>query len=51
MDKQRRPLYDSLDEGESGDAGDYIPPDFADWREIPSEALATGGRARPAGRK
>ena len=37
--KDRRRLYDSLDEGTQNDEGDYIPRDFADWREIPSEAL------------
>ncbi len=38
--KDRRHLYDSLDESRRGeDEGDYIPRDFADWREIPSEAL------------
>jgi RNA polymerase sigma-70 factor (ECF subfamily) len=37
--KDRRRLYDSLDEGTQNDDGDYIPRDFADWREIPSEAL------------
>ena len=35
----RRHLYESLDEGQRSDEGDYIPKDFADWREIPSEAL------------
>ena len=38
--KDRRHLYESIDEGRKGDEeGDYIPRDFADWREIPSEAL------------
>jgi RNA polymerase sigma-70 factor, ECF subfamily len=38
--KDRRHLYESLDEPVTGkDEGDYIPRDFADWREIPSEAL------------
>ena len=37
--KDRRRLYDSLDENSASDEGDYIPKDFADWREIPSEAL------------
>jgi RNA polymerase sigma-70 factor (ECF subfamily) len=37
--KDRRYLYESLDEGHQNDEGDYIPKDFADWREIPSEAL------------
>lgn len=37
--KDRRHLYDSIDEGNQDDEGDYIPRDFADWRDIPSEAL------------
>ena len=37
--KDRRHLYESLEEGQQTDDGDYIPRDFADWREIPSEAL------------
>ena len=37
--KDRRQLYDSLDECQQTDEGDYIPTDFADWREIPSDAL------------
>ena len=37
--KEHRHLYDSLDEPKSGEEGDYWPIDFADWREIPSEAL------------
>jgi RNA polymerase sigma-70 factor (ECF subfamily) len=37
--KDRRSKYDSLDEGQDNEEGDYIPKDFADWREIPSEAL------------
>ena len=39
--KDRRPLYESIEEGKLGDDGDYIPRDFADWREIPSEAFPT----------
>ena len=35
--KDRRHLYESLDEGQRTDDGDYVPTDFADWREIPSE--------------
>lgn len=35
--KDRRHLYDSLDEKET--EGDYLPRDYADWREIPSETL------------
>jgi len=37
--KNRLHLYDSIDEPQTSDDGDYIPKDFADWREIPSEAL------------
>src|SRR6478672_3250794 len=37
--KDRRHLYESLEEGQQTDDGDYMPKDFADWREIPSEAL------------
>jgi RNA polymerase sigma-70 factor, ECF subfamily len=37
--KDRRHLYDSIDEPQAGDEGDYVPKDFADWREIPSEEL------------
>jgi RNA polymerase sigma-70 factor (ECF subfamily) len=37
--KDRRHLYESLDDRQQTDEGDYIPTDFADWREIPSEAL------------
>jgi RNA polymerase sigma-70 factor, ECF subfamily len=38
--KARHHLYESLDASATGDdEGDYIPCDFADWRQIPSEAL------------
>jgi RNA polymerase sigma-70 factor (ECF subfamily) len=37
--KDRRHLYESIDVGKETNEGDYIPTDFADWREIPSEAL------------
>lgn len=37
--KDRRHLYHSLDHGQPSSDGDYIPIDFADWREIPSAAL------------
>ena len=37
--KDRPYLYESIEEGERGEDGDYIPKDLADWREIPSEAL------------
>ena len=39
LPKDRRHLYESIEEGQQNDEGDYIPKDFADWREIPSEAL------------
>jgi len=49
--KDRRHLYDSLDEPRRGEEeGDYVPRDFADWREIPSEALETA-RLRQALRR
>jgi len=37
--KDRRHLYESIEEGQQAEDGDYLPMDFADWREIPSEAL------------
>jgi RNA polymerase sigma-70 factor, ECF subfamily len=37
--KDRRHLYESIDEEQSDDQGDSFPKDFADWREIPSEEL------------
>lgn len=37
--KGRAHLYEAIDEGQRTDDGDYIPKDFADWREIPLEAL------------
>src|SRR5271169_1401677 len=37
--KARAHLYESIDEQQQNDDGDYIPNDFADWRPIPSEAL------------
>jgi len=37
--KDRRHLYDSIDESQTDDEGDCFPKDFADWREIPSETL------------
>jgi RNA polymerase sigma-70 factor (ECF subfamily) len=37
--KDRRHLYESIDHMQTTDEGDYIPADFADWREIPSDAL------------
>ena len=40
--KDRRHLHQSIDTGQETNEGDYIPTDFADWREIPSEALEQG---------
>jgi RNA polymerase sigma-70 factor (ECF subfamily) len=37
--KERRHLYESLDDKPPDEEGDYIPRDFADWRDIPSEEL------------
>jgi RNA polymerase sigma-70 factor (ECF subfamily) len=37
--KDRRHLYESVDEPRADDEGEYSPKDFADWREVPSEAL------------
>ena len=37
--KDRRHLYESLDELRKDPEGDYWPRDFADWRPIPSESL------------
>jgi RNA polymerase sigma-70 factor, ECF subfamily len=37
--KDRRHLYQSIDAGLETNEGDYIPTDFADWREIPCETL------------
>ena len=37
--KDRRHLYESVDEQRTDEEGEYFPKDFADWREIPAEAL------------
>lgn len=37
--KDRRHLYQSLDEQQTDEQGDCFPKDYADWREIPSETL------------
>lgn len=37
--KDRRHLFESIDDGRPTDDGDYIPTEFSDWREIPSQAL------------
>lgn len=39
MRKKGRAAEDSMDCGFENEEGDYVPIDFADWREIPSEAL------------
>lgn len=38
--RRRGKEHESLESGGEGEEGDYRPRDFADWREIPSEALA-----------
>jgi RNA polymerase sigma-70 factor (ECF subfamily) len=35
--KTRSHLYDSIDDPQPSEDGDYWPKDFADWRPIPSE--------------
>ena len=37
--KARRHLYESIDEQQQTEEGEYWPRDFADWRPIPSELL------------
>ena len=37
--KDRCLLSAAIDAGREANEGDYVPTDFADWREIPSEAL------------
>jgi RNA polymerase sigma-70 factor, ECF subfamily len=37
--KRRTSLVEPIDKTEGNDEDAYIPRDFADWREIPSEAL------------
>jgi RNA polymerase sigma-70 factor, ECF subfamily len=37
--KDRRNLYESLDDQQPDADGDYWPRDFADWRAIPSDLL------------
>jgi RNA polymerase sigma-70 factor, ECF subfamily len=37
--KNRRHLYESIDEQRADEEGDCFPKDYADWREIPSEQL------------
>ena len=37
--KEHRHLYESIDDQKEDDDGAYLPKDFADWRDIPSEEL------------
>lgn len=37
--RTRRAAEESIDCGIDNEEGDYVPVDFADWREIPSESL------------
>lgn len=37
--KDRKHLYESIDDSKDSEEGDYLPKDYADWREIPSEEL------------
>ena len=37
---RRKKLRLSIDSGQETEEGDYVPMDVADWREIPSDALA-----------
>jgi RNA polymerase sigma-70 factor, ECF subfamily len=39
--KDRRHLYESVEQGRETEEGEYVPREFADWREIPSSALET----------
>lgn len=38
--RSRTHMHESLDRAPGNEDSDYVPRDFADWREIPSEALA-----------
>jgi len=37
--KARRSLYESIDDQQQSEEGDFWPKDYADWRPIPSELL------------
>ena len=37
--KARQQLYESIDEQQQNEKGDFWPKDYADWRPIPSEVL------------
>jgi RNA polymerase sigma-70 factor, ECF subfamily len=39
--KNRPHLYESIEEGSPTEDGSYMPKEYADWREIPSQALET----------
>ena len=38
--RDHKDRYESIDTGHETEEGDYVPMDVADWREIPSAALA-----------
>jgi RNA polymerase sigma-70 factor (ECF subfamily) len=38
--RDHKDRYESIDSGQETEEGDYLPMDVADWREIPSDALA-----------
>jgi RNA polymerase sigma-70 factor (ECF subfamily) len=38
--RDHKDRYESIDSGQETEEGDYVPMDVADWREIPSDALA-----------
>jgi RNA polymerase sigma-70 factor (ECF subfamily) len=38
--RDHKDRYESIDSGQETEEGDYVPLDVADWREIPSDALA-----------
>src|SRR2546427_10674884 len=40
--KDRKHLYESVDEQKTDEQGDYFPKDYADWRGIPSETPQPG---------
>lgn len=48
--KDRKSLYESIDEPQGDEGGDYFPRDFADWREIPSETLQRAELRRALGK-
>ncbi len=37
--KLRKQLYESIDEADESDEGDSVPRQFADWHDLPDEAL------------